>query len=67
MLVKSYKNQELRRKLAGHDSEREAEKLTVCTNRTLFYPAWSEREACFEQVCTIEDYRRAIKNEEKGC
>ena len=27
ILVKSYKNEELRRELAGHDSEREAEKL----------------------------------------
>ena len=27
MLVKSYENEELRRELAGHDSEREAEKL----------------------------------------
>jgi len=27
MLVKSYQNEELRRELAGHDSEREADKL----------------------------------------
>ena len=41
MLVKSYENEELRRELAGHDSEREAEKLEEITAAE-DYRYWAE-------------------------
>ena len=42
MLVKSYKNEELRRELAGHDSEREAEKLEEMA-AVEDYRCWADR------------------------
>jgi len=44
MLVKSYVNEELRRELAGHDSEQEAEKLEEMAPME-DYPYWANRKA----------------------
>ena len=43
MLVKSYENEELRRELAGHDSEREAEKLEEMAAAE-DYRYWADRK-----------------------
>jgi len=43
MLVKSYENKELRRELAGHDSEREAEKLEEMAAAE-DYGYWADRK-----------------------
>jgi len=43
MLVKSYENKQLRRELAGHDSEREAEKLAEMTAAE-DYRYWADRK-----------------------
>jgi len=43
MLVKSYENEELRRELAGHDSEREAEKLEKMAAAE-DYRYWADRK-----------------------
>ena len=43
MLVKSYENEELRRELAGHDSEREAEKLEEVAAAE-DYRYWADRK-----------------------
>jgi len=46
--VKSYENEELRRELAGHDSEREAEKLEEMAAAE-DYRCWAGRmEECIE-------------------
>jgi len=43
MLVKSYQNEELRRELAGHDSERESEKLKELA-AVEDYRYWADRK-----------------------
>jgi len=43
MLVKSYENEELRREIAGHDSEREAEKLEEMAAAE-DYRYWADRK-----------------------
>jgi len=60
MLVKSYKNQELRRKLACHDSEREAEKLEEMA-ATEDYCYWADR---MEE--SIENNNGCISNDDKS-
>ena len=53
MLVKSYENKELRRGLAGHDSEREAEKPAAM--------------ASVEDYCYWADSKEASRENDNGC
>jgi len=53
MLVKSYENEESRRELAGHDSEREAEKL--------------EEMAAAEDYRYLADRKKESIENDKGC
>ena len=60
MLVKSYENEELRRELAGHDSEREAEKLEEIAAAE-DYPYWADRK---EE--SIENDNACISNDDES-
>ena len=53
MLVKSYKKEELRREPAGHDSEREADKL--------------EEMAAVEDYCYWGDRKEEMIENDNGC
>jgi len=60
MLVKSNKNEELHRELAGHDSEREAEKLEEMAAAE-DYRYWADRK---EE--TIENDNGCISNDDES-
>ena len=60
MLVKSYKNETLRRELAGHDGEQEAEKLVEMAARE-DYRYWAHR-----QEASMENDNSCISDNEES-